>query len=82
MHTNAMDAFCAERLSVAVPVPTAPTINWQTHMPIAPMRRRPRRPSFSTRYRPGKVEATLTELVMTWMMKAFLKPAFLKYWVP
>jgi hypothetical protein len=58
------------------------TMYWQTHMPIAPMRRRLRRPSFSTAYRPGRVETTLMLLVMTWMMKGFWKPAFLKYWVP
>lgn len=31
-------------------------------MPIAPISRRLRRPIFSTKYRPGKVEATLTQL--------------------
>jgi hypothetical protein len=84
MHTKAMDAFCDERSVAGEPVaseavPTEPTMNWQTHMPIAPIRSRPRRPSLSTRYKPGSVEATLTEFVITWMMKGFWNPAFLKY---
>lgn len=45
-------------------VPTLATINWQTDMPIAPNKSNGRRPHFSTKYRPGKVEQTLTMLVI------------------
>lgn len=33
--------------------------------PIAPIKSKLRRPIFSTKYKPGKVDATLTELVIT-----------------
>ena len=51
-------------------------------IPMAPIRSRLRRPIFSTKYKPGNVETTLTVFVMTWMMNGLWKPAFLKYWVP
>lgn len=47
MQTNEMRILLATR--EAVVIPTIATTNWAIHIPIAPMRRRLRRPIFSTR---------------------------------
>src|SRR2546421_9221116 len=59
MHTNAISVLLAT-CEPGNAVPTDATIIWHTAMPTAPKRRRSRRPDFSTRYRPGSVELTLT----------------------
>jgi len=53
-----------------------------TNIPIAPKSRRRRRPHASTRYKPGKVDATLTADVIMVVTNGFWIPEFTKNEVP
>jgi hypothetical protein len=65
-----------------VVAPTIAMINWVILIPVAPLRRRARRPRYSTRKMPGTVEPTLTMLVANVIRNSLLIPEFLKKVVP
>ena len=77
-YTNAMSAFWAARLSIPATVPVMATMNWHTHMPMAPNSNSGRRPHASTRYKPGKVEPTLTHEVISVIVKGLRIPELVK----
>jgi hypothetical protein len=57
-------------------VPHMSTMNCDTHMPIAPQKRRGRRPHLSMAYIPGMVEATFIADVIMEMTKPLEIPEF------
>lgn len=63
-------------------VPQTATMSCETHMPMAPVRRRGRRPHLSMAKRPGMVETTLMAEVIMAMVKPLETPEFWKYRVP
>ena len=71
MHTNAINTFWAVVLNARVTglifptvTPTMATMNSQTHIPMAPMRRRRRRPTRSMSWTPTIVITVLTTSAM------------------